>query len=47
MAVKAQKHYQKPRGKRTRQGTNGRGGKGKKKYKGQGGPRKSVKLTHK
>jgi len=39
MAKKDSLGYQKPRGKKTRQGSSNRS-KGMKKYKGQGGPRK-------
>lgn len=42
MAVKYTMGYQKPKGKKTRQGA-GRNSKGMKKYRGQGGPRKRCK----
>jgi len=42
MAVKHSIGYQKPKGKKTRQGCGNRS-KGMKKYRGQGGPRKRVK----
>ena len=46
MAIKYGAGYQKPKGKKTRQGS-GKRSKGHKKYRGQGGPRKRVKLAKK
>ena len=44
MSVKSMIGYQKPRGKKTRQGCS-KNSKGTKKYKGQGGSRKRVRQT--
>ena len=46
MAIKYAVGYQKPKGKKTRQGC-GKRSKGHKKYRGQGGSRKRVKLAKK
>lgn len=46
MAVKHTLGYQKPKGKKTRQGNSNRS-KGTKKYRGQGGPRKRCKTPKK
>jgi hypothetical protein len=46
MSRQAYLGYNKPRGKKTRQGC-GTGSKGMKRYRGQGGPRKRIKLSKK